>query len=81
MQFDTQRKPLLGSDEVHPAIDEMILSGRAQTAAEAENLFLDENLPEITRLILELDSAELRRHEAIKLLMSHGSRAWEDGQL
>jgi hypothetical protein len=81
MAFDTSNESLLSSDTIHAAIDEMIFNGRAQTAAEAENLFLDEHLPEISRLILELDSTELRKHEAIKLLMSHGSRSWEDGRL
>lgn len=72
---------LLNSDKVHAAIDDLLLTGRAETAVEAENLFLDEYLPEIARLTLELDGPALRRHEAIKLLMSHGSRTWEDGQL
>jgi len=75
------KKELLTSDDVNRAIDELLLSGRAQTMSEAENLFLDEHLDEISRLVTELDEQSFRDHEAIKLLMSHGSRSWEDGAL
>jgi len=41
-------------------------------------MFLDAELSAITRLVLELDDEAFQRHEAVKLLMAHGSRRWED---
>jgi hypothetical protein len=41
-------------------------------------MFLDQHLPELAELILDLDDASFQEHEAIKLLMSHGSRRRED---
>ncbi len=65
------------SESVHAEIDELLLSGRAKTATEAEEMFLDAHLAEIARLVRELDDQAFQRHEAVKLLMSHGSRRWE----
>jgi hypothetical protein len=59
-------------------VDNLLLTGRAQTASEAEEIFLDEHLPELAQLVRALTGEELERHEAIKLLMAHGSRRWED---
>ncbi len=69
---------LLTSDEVNRQIDDLLLSGQARTASQAEEMFLDAHLPELVQLVRELNDDELARHEAIKLLMSHGSRRWED---
>ena len=69
---------LLTSDEVNLQIDDLLLTGQARTASEAEEMFLDAHLPELVQLVRELSDDELARHEAIKLLMSHGSRRWED---
>lgn len=69
---------LLDSESVHALIDELLLSGQAQTAAEAEAMFLDDHLDDIVRLATELDDETFARHEAVKLLMTHGSRPWED---
>jgi hypothetical protein len=63
---------------VHAEIDELLLSGAAKTASEAEAMYLDDHLPDLARLIVELDDASFDEHEAIKLLMSHGSRRRED---
>jgi hypothetical protein len=41
-------------------------------------MFLDSHLDEIARLVIELDDEAFVRHEAVKLLMSHGSRPYED---
>ena len=69
---------LLTSDEVNRQIDDLLLSGQARTASQAEEMFLDAHLPELVQLVRELNDDELARHEAIKLLMSHGSRRRED---
>jgi hypothetical protein len=69
---------MIDSDKVHSEIDGLLLSGAAQTMAEAENRYLDDHLEEIARLAETLSPEEFRRHEAVKLLMAHGSRPWED---
>lgn len=66
------------SDFVHREIDELLLSGRAASGFDAEEQFLDTHLADLARLALELDDEAFERHEAIKLLMAHGSRRWED---
>jgi hypothetical protein len=68
----------IASETVHPQIDELLLSGRASTASEAEEMFLDAHLAELARLAIELDDRAFERHEAVKFLMAHGSRRWED---
>jgi hypothetical protein len=70
--------PLLASETVHAEIDALLLSGRARTASEAESMFLDDHLTDLARLALELDEEAFKRHEAVKLLLSHGSRPFED---
>ena len=69
---------ILDSAKVHAQIDELLLKGRAQTAHEAEEMFLNEHLDDIVQLIAHLDDRSLEEHEAIKLLMSHGGRRLED---
>ncbi|MBX7072913.1 MAG: hypothetical protein K1X71_07160 [Pirellulales bacterium] len=71
-------EPLLDSNSVHAEIDELLLSGTAETAHQAEEIWLDAHLPELTRLAMELDEDSFKRHEAVKLLFSHGSRPFED---
>jgi hypothetical protein len=70
--------PLLDSDLVNAEIDQLLLSGRAATAFEAEEMFLNDHLDDLVGLVQQLDDEQLQRHEAIKLLMAHGSRRWED---
>jgi hypothetical protein len=70
--------PLFTSESVNAQIDELLLSGRAKNAFEAEEMFLDAHLDDIVRLTQLLDDHEFESHEAIKLLMSHGSRRLED---
>jgi len=69
---------LLTSQSVNNEIDDLLLSGRAKTASEAEELFLDTHLSDITHLVLALDDKAFQQHEAVKLLMAHGSRRLED---
>jgi hypothetical protein len=66
------------SSAVGRIIDELLLSGRARSVAEAESLFLDQHLNEIARVVVELDDEAFVRHEAVKLLLAYGSRPWED---
>jgi hypothetical protein len=73
---DAQGRPL--QSPVQSEIDGLLLSGRATTMAEAERLFLDAHLRDIAELALRLPDEEFSRHELVRLLLAHGSRAWED---
>ena len=68
----------MASESVNSEIDELLLSGRATTASQAEEMFLAAHLPDLARLVTELDDGAFERHEAVKLLMARGSRRWED---
>lgn len=58
---------------------ELLLSGRATTVEEAEELYLDASIPEVVRLAgSSLTDAEFRAHPLIQLLLSRGSRGRED---
>ena len=72
---------VLTSESVNTQVDELLLSGQAKTASEAEEMFLDAHLPDIARLVNALDDKAFIHHEAIKLLMAHGSRRLEDALL
>jgi len=71
---------LLPSAMVHSEIDDLLLRGKAATAYEAEEMFLDSHLLDLVQLVKELSNDNFERHEAIKLLMSHGSRPREDSR-
>ncbi len=61
------------------AIAELLLSGRAETAAQAEELFLNEHLRDVLQLVASsLSERDFREHPLIRLLLSHGSRPSED---
>jgi hypothetical protein len=61
---------------------QLILSGRARSLDEAEELFLDESLPVITELIgSPLSNDELETHPLLALLRSRGMRGREDSLL
>jgi hypothetical protein len=74
-------RQLLTADQVDHEIDQLLLDGIAQTASEAEEKFLDAHLEDIAELANQLNDQEFRNHPAVKLLLSHGSRPWEDGAL
>ena len=60
----------------------LLVSGAAATLDEAEEMYLDANMPEIVRLIgSPLSDAELSNHPLLILLRSRGSRGWEDSLL
>ncbi len=57
----------------------LLLSGKAQTLREAEELYLDTCLPEVVRLLQSgLSDEELGRHPLMRMLRAHGSRGWEE---
>ena len=59
-----------------------ILDGEASSLHEAEEQYLDDSLPDIFALIASpLDNDELLARPIIQLLLSHGTRGWEDSLL
>jgi hypothetical protein len=60
----------------------LLLTGKAQTLDEAEEMYLDESLPEILELLQKpLSDEELARHPLLTLLRVRGSRGREDSLL
>jgi hypothetical protein len=60
----------------------LLLTGEAQTVAEAEEMYLNASLPEVVRLLQSpLSNEELARHPLLVLFRRHGSRGWEDSLL
>ena len=60
----------------------LIFTGRAKNLDEAEEIYLDESLPEILELLAKpIPDEELARHPLITLLRFHGSRGLEDSIL
>jgi hypothetical protein len=60
-------------------VADLIVSGRASTVAEAENLYLDEHLADLIALVeSDLTDAAFRRHPLVALLLARGSRSPED---
>lgn len=78
MHQNQSRTALIRSEEVNARIEELLTAGHAESALQAEAMFLNTHLPEITQLALELDEEAFKQHEAVKLLLSHGSRPFED---
>jgi hypothetical protein len=75
------------SDSILPELDSdpvlhLLLTGQAQTAAEAEEMYLNASLPEVIRLLESpLSDEELGRHPLLVMFRRHGSRPWEDSLL
>ena len=60
----------------------LIFTGRAKNLDEAEEIYLDESLPDILELLAKpIPDEELARHPLIDLLRFHGSRGREDSIL
>ena len=60
-------------------VAELILSGRAATVDEAEELYLNEHLGDVVSLLSsDLSDDEFRRHPLSSLLLARGSRPLED---
>lgn len=67
-------------------IMELLLTGQATTASEAERKFLNDNVDLITEQVLKLVASnlsedELSLHPLTLLLRGRGSRRWEDSLL
>ncbi len=70
--------PELGDDPVL----HLLLTGQAQTVAEAEEMYLNASIPEVLRLLeSSLSNEELGRHPLLVMYRRHGSRGWEDSLL
>ena len=75
------------SESIIPELDNdpvlhLLLTGQAQTEAEAEEMYLNASLPEVIRLLRSpLSDEELGRHPLLVLFRRHGSRGWEDSLL
>lgn len=60
----------------------LILTGRAANLDEAEEMYLDESLPEVLELLRQpITDAELAQHPLLTLLRVRGSRGREDSLL
>ncbi len=60
----------------------LILTGKATDLDEAEELYLDNALPEVLRLLEQpISDEELARHPLLTLLRVRGSRGREDSLL
>lgn len=60
----------------------LILTGRAKDLDEAEEIYLDESMPEILELLRQpIPDDELAQHPLMRLLRVRGSRGWEESLL
>lgn len=60
-------------------VADLLVSGRARTLNEAEEMYLDEHLHELVSLVEgPLSDHDFRRNPLVALLLARGSRAWED---
>jgi hypothetical protein len=74
-------EPILAELDNDP-IFHLLVTGQAQTAAEAEEMYLDASLPEVIRLLeSSLSDEELGQHPLMVMYRCHGSRGWEDSLL
>ena len=83
---DLRADPALSALVVNDPVMELLLTGQATTAQEAEALFLKNNVDLITQQVLELVASDLSEealslHPLVILLRRHGSRQWEDSLL
>ncbi len=63
-------------------VERLLLTGRARTVHEAEEMYLDSAYDEILTLLAgPLSDVELGRHPLFALYRSHGSRPREDSLL
>jgi hypothetical protein len=63
-------------------VERLLLTGRAKTVHEAEEMYLDSAYPEVLALLASpISDEELGRHPLLLLYRSHGSRPREDSLL
>ena len=61
---------------------QLLLTGCVETAREAERLYLEEHLDDVVALVnSSVSDEEFRKHFLIGILLSHGSRGWDDSVL
>jgi hypothetical protein len=66
-------------DSTHDPVADLILRGEATTVDEAEEIYLDRHLAEVVRFVEStLSDDDFGRHPLIALLLSRGSRGFED---
>jgi hypothetical protein len=71
---------LLGA--VTDPVERLLLTGRARTVYEAEEMYLDSAYPQVLALLEgPLSNEELGRHPLLLMFRSHGSRPREDSLL
>ena len=69
-------------DSVTDPVEVLLLTGRARTVHEAEELYLNSAYPQVLALLESpLSNEELGRHPLLALYRSHGSRPREDSLL
>ena len=57
----------------------LLLTDGAKTLREAEELYLDNCLSEVLKLLQsDLSDEEIGRHPLMQMLRAHGSRGWEE---
>jgi hypothetical protein len=60
----------------------LILAGKARSLDEAEEMYLDESIPEVLELLRQpMPDEQLARHPLLTLLRVRGSRSREDSLL
>jgi hypothetical protein len=60
-------------------IFQLLLTGRAKDLYEAEEIYLDESMPELLKLLeLPIPDDELAEHPLMRLILAHGSRGRGD---
>jgi hypothetical protein len=78
MSFSEAILPELDNDPVL----HLLLTGQAQTVAEAGEMYLNASLPQVIRLLQSpLSDEELGQHPLLVMFRRHGSRGWEDSLL
>jgi hypothetical protein len=69
-------------DSVTDPVERRLLTGRARTVHEAEEMYLNTSYPQVLALLdSPLSNEELGRHPLLALYRSHGSRPREDSLL
>jgi hypothetical protein len=67
---------------VRDPVEQLLVTGRARTVHEAEEMYLDAAYPQVLALLAStLSNEELGRHPLLILYRSHGSRPREDSLL
>jgi hypothetical protein len=67
---------------VSDPVERLLLTGRAKTVHEAEEMYLESAYPQVVALLASaLSNEELGRHPLFVMYRSHGSRPREDSLL